>query len=508
MKSAAHQYEDRLLEFAYGELPQHEADAVDAHVRGCARCSQALSEIKSVRATMAALPMASAPDAGLESLLAYAEQAAERNRQKPAPSFWKRIMMPLASVMALVTVGVVAFRANEEFDTSPASAVADSRLQDLTRAKAEKKSDPSADLAVAPVVVAAAPPAAAEPEAEKEEARSRNDKQLERQEAKNLVALDDLREAGGKKGDVWAPEPRRAAPQSVSRRIETAKTPAVGNDEQVYRDDYSNAAGRGALAKETPVAPPPPVQAAAQDKVGYGLGSPSGNSNDGLLQGEAPKTKSPPVANKPSPAKDASQEKAQPQEEDSKKRAKTENDAPAPAPVAVAPPPMKLKGGYGIRPPLGSSSSMGAAEADESIALEKSDSLGLNREAKVAERQRAESRTQSLESARVASSRGDRLSEIRLAAQVLQNGASGSERVEALKRICDAYEFLGEPERADPFCDQLLQEFPSSVAARAIEDRRKRVQRAAPAPKNSADRKAMDEAPPRPAEAAPSSTSY
>ena len=46
MKSAAHQYEGKLLEFAYGELPQHEADAVDAHVRGCARCSQALSEIR------------------------------------------------------------------------------------------------------------------------------------------------------------------------------------------------------------------------------------------------------------------------------------------------------------------------------------------------------------------------------------------------------------------------------------------------------------------------------
>ena len=52
MKNAAHQYEDKLLEFAYGELARPEADAVEAHVRGCAKCSQQLSEIKGVRATM------------------------------------------------------------------------------------------------------------------------------------------------------------------------------------------------------------------------------------------------------------------------------------------------------------------------------------------------------------------------------------------------------------------------------------------------------------------------
>src|SRR3990167_2268151 len=100
MKSAAHQYEDKLLEFAYGELPQHEADAVDAHVRGCTRCSQSLSEIRGVRATMAQLPMHSAPDAGLESLLAYAEQAAKRSSTRTAPSVWKRFLMPLASMAA------------------------------------------------------------------------------------------------------------------------------------------------------------------------------------------------------------------------------------------------------------------------------------------------------------------------------------------------------------------------------------------------------------------------
>lgn len=92
---------------------------------------------------------------------------------------------------------------------------------------------------------------------------------------------------------------------------------------------------------------------------------------------------------------------------------------------------------------------------------------------------------------------------------MLQNGATGYQRVEALKRICDAYEALGEPDRADPFCDQLISEFPATAAARAVSDRRKQVQRApAPAPsKNSMEqreRKAVDEA--KPAEQAPASS--
>ena len=107
----------------------------------------------------------------------------------------------------------------------------------------------------------------------------------------------------------------------------------------------------------------------------------------------------------------------------------------------------------------------------------------------------------------MASSRGDRVSEIRLLAQVLQSGAAGSERVEALKRICDAYEAMGEAERADPFCDQLVGEFPNTAAARAVEDRRERMQRApAPAQKRSVSDQKLDfeeAAKPKPAKAAP-----
>jgi hypothetical protein len=155
------------------------------------------------------------------------------------------------------------------------------------------------------------------------------------------------------------------------------------------------------------------------------------------------------------------------------------------------------KKGSGGKPSIGSTGSLASGETEEDYPSA-GDQQRVNSDGKFAERQRAEGRTQALESARVASSRGDRRSEIRLLAQVLEGGATGYERVESLKRLCDAYEDLGEPEHADPFCDQLLSEFPNTAAAKMVEDRRKRVQRAppAPAPKAAApnrDRRSADE---------------
>lgn len=532
MKSAAHQYEDKLLEFAYGELPQHEADAVDAHVRGCNRCAQSLSEIRGVRATMARLPMEPAPDTGLESLLAYAEQAAKRSSTKTAPSMWKRFLAPLASVMALVTVGVVAFRANQEFDTSPAAAIADQKVAERSKEQAEKKPDPVAvatppadglaqqqalaPVAPAPIVAAAAPEA---PLQEEERANK-----LKGKEGKN-AALDDLAESGGKRGDVWAPEPKANAPQSATRRAQTKSPPMpVGNDEQVARrDNFSDVGVRGAgLAKDSAPPPsPPPAKQPAQDKVGYGLSPGGGTQAQGSGTYGGVETE---IAAKTEPRKPvAEKQKAERKEEEAKKSSAGEQWEPPAAPVAVAPTPApsssssyapsspskKLSKGSLQMPQLRNEgrTSLGA-ESDDSQDLEKpADRLAANSEASFVKRTQDAARTQSLESARVASSRGDRVSEIRLLAQVLESGATGYERLEALKRICDAYEFLGEHDSADPFCDQVLREFPTSAAAKAVSDRRKNVQRAPkPSPKSAApsrEQRAFDEDSVKPAEAAP-----
>src|SRR5438105_7855966 len=111
MKPSTHQYEDKLLELAYGELPAHEASAVESHVRSCARCSEALLEIRAVRQTMQQLPRVEPSNAGLDSLYAYADQAARRNSAGPAPraTWWRRAMAPVAGVMALALIGVFAY---------------------------------------------------------------------------------------------------------------------------------------------------------------------------------------------------------------------------------------------------------------------------------------------------------------------------------------------------------------------------------------------------------------
>ncbi|MFT3842950.1 MAG: zf-HC2 domain-containing protein [Myxococcaceae bacterium] len=123
MKPVSHQYEDKLLEFAYGELPAHEASAIDAHVKTCARCTAALDEIRSVRSAMSALPQVSVSDNGLESLMAYAEQQAKRNAEAAAPvpffARFRKWVAPLAGVTAVLLVGGVYLKAQEKVDLTP-----------------------------------------------------------------------------------------------------------------------------------------------------------------------------------------------------------------------------------------------------------------------------------------------------------------------------------------------------------------------------------------------------
>src|SRR2546430_472339 len=113
MKQPVHSYEDKLLDFAYGELPPHEARAVEVHLKGCAKCSDALGSIRGVRSAMSALPVESAPNKGFDSLMAYAEQAARRNAAGPAPSarWWRRLLIPVGGALALGVIGVVAYSA-------------------------------------------------------------------------------------------------------------------------------------------------------------------------------------------------------------------------------------------------------------------------------------------------------------------------------------------------------------------------------------------------------------
>src|SRR5207302_6876553 len=138
--------------------PAHEASAVESHVRTCARCTEALGEIRAVRSTMGQLPMEPVPENGLESLFAYADQAARRNAAGPSPAatWWRRFMAPLVAAGALSLVGVIAYRASSEGDAVQTRAqVAEKvamKTESLNAAAVNEAPPPAAP---APVVAAA-----------------------------------------------------------------------------------------------------------------------------------------------------------------------------------------------------------------------------------------------------------------------------------------------------------------------------------------------------------------
>src|SRR5260370_4938580 len=119
MKPLLAHVSSKLLEYAYGELPGPEAKSLEAHLQSCPECTQALGSIQKVRRTMSRLPPASAPSAGLESLIAYAGQSAQRAQSK-APTRWSRLWLPgaAASVAALGLVVVISSRVNNAANLS------------------------------------------------------------------------------------------------------------------------------------------------------------------------------------------------------------------------------------------------------------------------------------------------------------------------------------------------------------------------------------------------------
>lgn len=116
-----HAHEDRLLDFAYGELPAQEARVVESHLQGCTRCTELLDGIRGVRTTMAQLTLEPAPDAGLDSLLAYAQQAARNAAAGPAPkpTWWRRWLVPAMGVTAVSAFAIVSIQVNKSVNLEP-----------------------------------------------------------------------------------------------------------------------------------------------------------------------------------------------------------------------------------------------------------------------------------------------------------------------------------------------------------------------------------------------------
>jgi len=102
----------------------------------------------------------------------------------------------------------------------------------------------------------------------------------------------------------------------------------------------------------------------------------------------------------------------------------------------------------------------------------------------------------SVEAARAAGRRSDFGAEARYALEALDRGVAGADRLEMLKRLCDAFERLGEYQRADPYCDRVLTEYPKSDPAKQIATRRRNVQSNAAEVDRSSEEAASPAVPP------------
>ncbi|MDP3237282.1 MAG: zf-HC2 domain-containing protein [Myxococcales bacterium] len=543
MNAGVHQYEDKLLDYAYGELPAHEAAAVDAHVRTCAKCSQALVQIRGVRSVFAPLPMVAAPDAGLESLLAYADQHARRAKETTQPP-WRRWIFAFASAAALLVVGVVAVRASDE---SP------QRASDIV-VGAEKKSKGTsrADLAPSAAPVPAAPmPAQQGGEAQAEAAiwDERQGKRggLDQADPKTVTpdlmagntrrpadptpSENDAKPALGyaDKGSELAPPAADAPMKEAAEKKNLAQKPVAKGDvdfdnvgsgrasaskreqapvanEEELRPDYGNA-GRGVALETAKAGKKRPTdnrdgmlndgttakQSAFEGTAngpGFGV-SPGSLSSAGSLGSAGlvdDKTVEGKVAEK-----------------------KKQADRPEPVAVTSAPamsPPPPPQGAAPSQPsPVQAprkSSSYGLPRSAPSQAVDE-DSVSMTESvARSGDLEARRMRDQQLNvdaqlaQSRSASNSGDRRGEVMAAVAALNAGAKGYSRLEALKRACDGYEAMGEFDRAQPYCERVVAEFSGSAAARQVAERRKAQLKSpkSPSPASNFESDKRDEASP------------
>ncbi|MBL8950495.1 MAG: zf-HC2 domain-containing protein [Myxococcaceae bacterium] len=466
-----HQYEDKLLELAYGELPPGEASAVESHVRSCSRCTEALSEIRSVRSTMGQLPMEPVPDTGLESLFAYADQAARRNAAGPAPTatWWRKLMAPLMAAGALSVIGVVAYQSSREGEPLPTRAA----IAEESQRKVDSLTATPIQPAEAPAPVAGAAP---EPE---------------------LGAREEQKQAPAKTAMAPAkPEPAKKKMSGYGDGAELgdmlqqgAKLSKSKNEKEVVLDNSwgnSGATARkgGYVANEDDApADAKKVETKAQesnkvaranDKAGKDeWGAPAGNAG-------------------------AAQPRAAPSAEQVAPSA-----PPPPPPAQAAPPQQQASQGSG---------SFGLGVGNAGSQQQMRGGGGMTQEGRLSERER-DSRAGEAQAPSVGSTadrRSDVVSDLNARIQEMKRERSARnteaemeiafdifrtaparspQRLQALSSICNGFYALEEPSRAEPYCGMMMREYPNSAEAQAYAARQNSAR---PAAKRAKTRSSYD----------------
>ena len=467
----AHAHEDRLLDFAYGELPASEAHVLEQHVQGCARCTKALADIRGVRTTMAQLSSEPAPDAGLESLLAYAQQSARRAAAgpEPKPSRWRRFLLPAVGLATVGTFGLLTLTVSENLDLAPNLS---QRAPSPTMAAAKQESPPREKRA--PSALAPAPSSATlevdVPEGASDELAAapapdvmKNQVEAKVQRKGTAAARPSDWMNAGSGGALLE---RRAEPEAPKKKMSKAvrdaddefaalsqATAGVAEQEAPPKEEQAN---DGSLAKDEP---------AARRSSGKLSDKAMGAKGDSLRLGEAAYGRG----------------------------LRTDDDqgvaagaAPPPPAVASAPvvqavpmAPAAVGSIGGATPPSTPKRESAQAQAAKPAPAEKS----AAKEAMTARDLSAQ--------AQAAANQGDRAREAQLLRAALAAGASGSERLALLSRLCESESVQGRTQEAAAVCGQIVTEAPGSSAAQLAQ---RRLRQASPATAPESD----------PARAAPS----
>jgi hypothetical protein len=109
-----------IEQYFYGELATERRAELQAHVRACPDCRQALEDLSIIRAALAARPEVAAPPAGWSRFMARLESAIQEERQAPGhvtgdralrpPAVLTRRLVPylaMAALLAVITASVL-----------------------------------------------------------------------------------------------------------------------------------------------------------------------------------------------------------------------------------------------------------------------------------------------------------------------------------------------------------------------------------------------------------------
>jgi hypothetical protein len=459
MNPGAAHVQDRLLDFAYGELSVDEAHAVEVHMAECPSCRAALEQIRGVRQVMAKLPQPAAPQAGLESLLAYAEQAARRARggAPPKHTWWRRWLAPVGGLAAVVTFGIVANEVSRapELQYPREQAIAEKLNENQ---KVAETAAPSAPAPMKDAQPSAGEPMRGEPPGEEASGNFRKlaaprqtiDRPIDRAEAEHSYGFGTGRSGsrgsageqptiGGARGLGSGSSPVGVPAQGVDRakkKPPKKAAPASPKTDRASEEDHFAPDGRS----DAQMAPPPSVA-------------------QGALNAEA---KREPVQKMPTPERESRSEiSARP--------------AVRAAPLAPTGPPAPAAAAVKSRAPVASAELPAPATA-----------AGKSRDADVGEESAAiaprydstRMRAEALSQQAIAAQReGSRALEAQYLREALATGvADQNVLTNLLLRLCEAELAVGHITEGRAACERVLRDFPGTraaqVATRRLEESR------------------------------------